>query len=55
MIHLISFLVKAIMTIVFVMTCGVGLILLAIVLWDQRYINIAGTIQNEYIWGGKPK
>ena len=55
MIHLINFLVKAIMTVIFAATCGVGLIALAIVFWDKKYLEVASTIQGKYIWGAKEK
>ena len=55
MIHVLNFLVKVIMTMVFAATCGVGLIALAIVFWDEKYLEVASTIQNEYIWGAKKK
>jgi len=55
MIHIISFLVKIIMTVVFVLTCGVGLIALSIVFWDERYIHTGEIVMNEYIWGGNRK
>jgi len=55
MIHIISFLVKIIMTVVFVLTCGVGLIALSIVFWDERYMHTGEIVMNEYIWGGNRK
>jgi hypothetical protein len=54
MIHLINFLFKILATIISV-PASVCLIVIALMLWDKKYIDIASVIQNEYIWNEKRK
>jgi len=52
MIHLIKFLVKIIAVIISIPISGL-LIILAIIFWDKKFIDIASVVQNEYILGLK--
>ena len=54
MIHLINFLFKILATIISV-PASACLIVIALMLWDKKYIDIASVIQNEYIWNEKRK
>lgn len=54
MTHLINFLFKIIATIISV-PASACLIVIAVMLWDKKYIDIASVIQNEYIWNAKKK
>jgi hypothetical protein len=54
MIHLINFLLKILATIISV-PASACLIVISIMFWDKKYIDIASVIQNEYIWNAKKK
>jgi hypothetical protein len=54
MIHLIIFLLKVIATIIST-AVSACLIVIALILWDKKYVDIASVVQNEYIWNLKEK
>jgi len=50
MIHIINFLIKGIATLIFMPLIGFSLIILALIFWDDAYMDVADKIQNDMIW-----
>jgi len=53
MIHLINFIIKVLATVILFAPIGGCLILLTLIFWDAKYIEIGNKILEEMIWKKK--